>query len=369
MKEKKKNYNYKRSTFYFNGKQYSCYGKTQSEAKAKAEIKKRQLENGEVGISSKMAVFRWCETWLKTYKLGTVTDKSYKNYARHVKVITDEIGNVLLKDVRDVHLQKILISRAGYSKSDLSKLRNTMYAAFHRAWLSRLVPYNPALDLTMPRTAQPNKRRSITEHERTMILKTAANHHAGLWVKAMLKTGLRPGEIIALDAVDLKIKGKMINVDKAKESGNNEIKDPKTDAGNREVPIPDDLLNDLAEAIKNKKPYDPVFTQKTNDRRHTESSFYKSWKNFLKTMDIENGATVKNQQIIKSVISSDLIPYYLRHTYCTDLETAGVPINVARYLMGHSDISITARIYTHTTSKVIDDAATKINALHKASNM
>jgi len=48
--------------------------------------------------------------------------------------------------------------------------------------------------------------------------------------------------------------------------------------------------------------------------------------------------------------------------HCTDLEAAGVPINVARYLMGHSDISVTSRIYTHTTGKVIEDAADKINS-------
>lgn len=50
-----------------------------------------------------------------------------------------------------------------------------------------------------------------------------------------------------------------------------------------------------------------------------------------------------------------------RDTYCTDLEIAGVPINVARYLMGHTDIRVTSKIYTHTASKTIEDAADKIN--------
>ena len=57
-----------------------------------------------------------------------------------------------------------------------------------------------------------------------------------------------------------------------------------------------------------------------------------------------------------------LEPYDLRHTYCSDLERAGVPINVASQFMGHADIKITARIYTHTSKDVFEDAAAKLAA-------
>ena len=76
------------------------------------------------------------------------------------------------------------------------------------------------------------------------------------------------------------------------------------------------------------------------------------------------GATLKRNQIIVHAIADDLVPYCLRHTYGTDLQDAGVPINVAKYLMGHSDISVTANIDTHTTDEAIADAAEKINQKH-----
>ena len=56
------------------------------------------------------------------------------------------------------------------------------------------------------------------------------------------------------------------------------------------------------------------------------------------------------------LVGRDLTPYCLRHTYCTDLQNAGVPINVAKYLMGHSDIRVTANIYTHHTEDVSKSA-------------
>lgn len=366
--EVKNKYNYKYSTFYHNNKQYKCYGKTQNEADKKAALKQAALENGEIGISKNMTVARWCNEWLETYKKGTVIEKTYKDYKRRIdNIIIPEVGNVILKNVRDVHLQKILNSRAGNSLSDVKRMRILIQSIFEQARISRLIPYNPAENLKMPNIAQQSKRRSITDHEREWILKTAETHHAGLWIKMMLYTGLRPGEVIALDWIDIDFKKKLVYVSKAKESGSNDIKEPKTDAGVREVPIPDTLSSDLIKT-KGANPYQPVFTQKTNDRRHTESSFRKSWLNFLRVMDISMGAPVKNQKILNSLIAPDLCPYFLRHTYCTDLEIAGVPINVACRLMGHSNISVTAKIYTHGAEKTMQAAAEKINAFHRAAS-
>ena len=45
-------------------------------------------------------------------------------------------------------------------------------------------------------------------------------------------------------------------------------------------------------------------------------------------------------------------------------ETAGVPINVAKELMGHADISITAKIYTHHSEIAFDNARDLINKLN-----
>jgi len=42
----------------------------------------------------------------------------------------------------------------------------------------------------------------------------------------------------------------------------------------------------------------------------------------------------------------------LRHTFFTDCQAAGVPLNVAKEWMGHSDISVTAKTYTHMVDEV-----------------
>ena len=359
-------YEYKVSRFTYNGKPYKCFGKTQKEADQKAVLKQAALESGKIGISNNMITKNWCNQWLKVYKQGKVLDKTYKSYLRFINsYIIPAIGNVKLKDVTNTMLQGIINSRSEYSKSDNSKLRYAIQQIFKKAKSARHIMYDPSEDLEIS-GEETKERRSITEHERTMILKTAETHHAGLWVKTMLYCGLRNGEIIALDWIDVDLDKKLIYISKAKESGNNNIKAPKTKAGKREVPIPDILLHDLIKAKHGKNPYDPVFTQLKTGRRYSDKGFNRAWNNFLRQMDIENGAVVFNNKIVKSVIASDLIPYYLRHSYCTSLEEAGVPINVAKRLMGHSNILITSKIYTHGTGITRQAAADKINAYHKS---
>ena len=78
-------------------------------------------------------------------------------------------------------------------------------------------------------------------------------------------------------------------------------------------------------------------------------------------MDIAMGAETYRNHITVHALADDIVLYCLRHTYCTDLQAAGVPINVARELMGHSSIEMTSRIYTHHSDDSITDALEKIN--------
>ena len=224
----------------------------------------------------------------------------------------------------------------------------TLCAIFRRARISRKITYDPSEDLVLP-IAEKGTHRSITPDERVFILKLAETNHAGLWVKTILRCGLRPIETRSLDWGNIDFENKQLYIKKS-----------KTPSGIRHVPIPDDIYKDLLAAKGN--PSEPVFKQPKAGNRHTKSSMRCLWLNFKRELDTTLGAKIYRNQIIESVVAPDLVPYCLRHTYCTDLQDAGVPINVAKTLMGHSDIKTTANIYTHTTEKALQDAAKKINA-------
>lgn len=358
-----------RSTFYYEGKQYEATGKSQREADQKAALKLDKLKRGEIGISGNMTVKRWATEWLETYKKHVLADKQYKDYKRQIeKTICPEIGAMRVCDVKDVNLQKILNAKAGLSQTRIKMLHITIRGIFKQARISRIIMHDPSEYLIMPKATK-GTHRSLTDVERAHFLSVAETHHAGLMFKTMLYCGLRTGEVVALSWKDIDFEAHEIKVSHAMESGSKKIKSPKTAAGVRRVPIPNDIYRDLL--ARKGDPFDPVFVQVRGGKRHTESSRGAAWDSIKKAIDISMGAVYEKRKAkdgknrmtrVLSVVAEDLVPYCLRHTYCTDLQSKGISINVAKYLMGHNDISVTASIYTHMSEESLADAAKKLNA-------
>jgi integrase len=227
---------------------------------------------------------------------------------------------------------------------------------------NKLIVENPAASVVLPKGRKQQNRRAITPKERHYILKTCETHRAGLFYLIMLYCGLRPGEVAALQWRNVDLKSRVLTVDSAvKPDGS--IGQPKSDSGFRRVPIPEALADVLEE--RSGTPFEFVCTNASGGRL-TKSSMKQQWASFRRQLNIEMGCrTYKGALVPPYPVAEDLVPYCLRHTYCTDLQAAGVPINVARELMGHSDISITSKIYTHSSGESFDSAAEMIYALDK----
>ena len=143
---------YIRKTARYNGKKYEATGKTELEAMTKLAEKLAAAKRGEEAIGGSMTVTAWYKQWKATYKDPKgLTKKSLGMYDEKFNgYIKPAIGSMKLKDVKDVHLQRILNGQAGRSASHVKKLRMVMQEMFKRARQSRLIPYDPAELLELP---------------------------------------------------------------------------------------------------------------------------------------------------------------------------------------------------------------------------
>ena len=153
------------------------------------------------------------------------------------------------------------------------------------------------------------------------------------------------------------------------------------------MPIPADLVEDLKTAVKEKKPDAYVFPAPDGESMVTASGMASRWRSFRYAMDLAMGAEhtpaghiydpadllpngrpkypdPKNPKLPRDGhrIAQDLCLYCLRHTFCTDLQQKGVPLNTAKYLMGHTNISVTSQIYTHPGDAEVIEAGRLIDA-------
>ena len=345
-------YHYIRKTFRFDGKRYTVYGKTEEEALEKKQMLLSTLEYGAPRGSEALTVADWYQQWRRLYKEpANLTAKSLSAYDEKFRsYIAPAIGQMKLRDVREHHLQQILNSQAGMSHSHLVKLRSTMQQLFRRARQSRLIVFDPSEALVLPAYRR-GTRRSLTDAERRAFLEVEQRYPSAVIFYAMLYTGMRPGELVALQWQDVDFAHNEIHIHQALESGSwRTIKAPKTAAGTRIIPIRAELRQRLQPLAG--QPQEPVFVNRVG-KMHSRASLMRLWQHIRTDMG----------ELLGTEPAADLVPYCLRHTFCTDLQWAGVPINVAKELMGHSDINVTANIYTHRDTGVLHANMAKLDTL------
>ncbi len=372
----------------------------------------QDIEAGLVDVNQNTPVKTWAQTWLETYKAQKgLTPKSLGMYREKLNgYILPVIGSRSLRTVTELQLQQILNASAGMSTSHLKKLRLVMRELFGKAYDLGYIRRNPATGLELPEGTC-HARRSLTPLEREAFERICeeGQHRGCLFYRVMLICGLRPGECAALEWQHVDFDRGIIRVEQAKESGASTIKDPKTVSGFREIPVRPDLLADLY-AVR-ALPAAPVFLRK-HGGRHTDTSLRAMWTSWKRLMDrtmaiilVERArscdkvleaerilagldgdfsarrlalevlsdrykgpvrtVTYRNRLVLHGEpeeLLDSLVAYDLRHTYCTDLQKAGVDLKTASYLMGHSDISTTANIYSHTDGEMLQAAAEKIRA-------
>ena len=175
-------------------------------------------------------------------------------------------------------------------------------------------------------------------------------------------------KFLALEWSDIDFINRIIKVSKSLYFKGNApvIKEPKSKAGCREVPMPVNVLKLLCKANKST---DRVVSSATG-KTLTSIAFRRLWEIVINKL--QKPIEKKEEETSKSEVEKptdkekrvnmlfEVTPHKLRHTYCTSLHSAGIDLKTAQYLMGHSNIAITAEIYTHIEKAHILSASEKI---------
>lgn len=313
-----------------------CRANSKRDLMEKVYAKKRQIDRQSIDPDTRLRDFIFL--YLRTYKKNVVSDSWYRDLEYLADKIVDGISNKPIGNIHPIEVQKFLNRCSHYSASTIKKIFDLTKQVFQHAAINGATAYT--FDLKKPKGKQPKHvGRSLTDDEQTDLLHAVSGHRGELFIKIMYYCGLRPSEVAALVWDDVDLDQKILHVRRAvKKDGS--IGQPKSASGVRDIPIPTSLSMMMEKAVTTKN--SPVCGQRNG--AHTKSSMRKLWNSVLSAVEKETGERPGYRM------------YDIRHTYCTNLERKGVPINIASRLMGHSDISITSRIYTHATDATLEIA-------------
>lgn len=340
----------------------TIYAKTLKELEIKVADYERQLRHGTLSSDEKMTFGELAAVWIRDCKPGIriTTRGMYQSILD--KHLLPELATYKLKDLKPYHLQAIInrLAENGKSESTIKKVKLTAEQILKVA-MDNDVLYRNVFSATKVPSKAPARRRPLTDEEVSLVTNTYAGHRMGVPALLLLYCGLRRGELIALTWGDVNLKNKSITVNKAAAFSQNQpiVQKPKTDSGVRTIPIPDAIL-DAVKAAK-KSTTSAMVCPDIEGGIMSQMAFKRAWESYIHYLNIKAGGRDASRTRPKLSVVNNLTPHMFRHTYATILYNAGVDVKSAQRFMGHADIKVTLKIYTHLSEKKEQEAIAALN--------
>ena len=264
-------------------------GKTQAEVKERLAKAVAEAESVDVRRADEYTLGTWLQTWYELYAKPHLRFSTAEYYRRGIELhIVPRIGDIPLKKLTGRDLQWLYKDlqehgrlreaqkgkQPGLSDSTIRGIHTMLHNALDRAVKERLIVRNPADDCIPPKIPKHEMRILLPEQIKSYL--TAADQRGVLPMFYLeLISGLRKGELVALQWSDLDIENKTISVSKQagrNSAGEPDITRPKTENSIRKISIPQDAV-DLLIAEHQKHPSNPWMfpSPKTGEMYHPDS--------------------------------------------------------------------------------------------------
>lgn len=330
--------------FTADGKQIrkSVYAATRAACADKLKLKLAQTERGAMVMLSqgKLNFGSYLQAYLDSHTFGDSTTRRYQSATK--MVARHPSGGVNLADLKAAHLEKLYRDLLGeYAASTVRHVRAYVNQALKQAVRHELMRTHPGLIAEYPRVREESPARAIPRDELARIfaeLKSSRNFPAVAFIAAL---GLRHGEALGVQWGDIDFqKGQLHLARGLPQVGGYAVPGPlKTRKAARSLYLSDELVRLL----------------KRQRRRLVDAG-----------LPVEGEAWVfpnrfggpQRQSVIREVWTSALKrakvshPYRihdLRHSFISRLITEdGTDPRTAADLVGHTDPSMTLRLYAHS---------------------
>ena len=253
--------------------QKSVSAKTQAECKEKLARAIRENRGVPLNHTGDYTAAEWCRLWFETYSKPNIrynTAKGYEGIIEHH--IIPAIGAIKLKQLSSIHIQRMYndLKENGRmqrgSKQNDKALSNTfvrrvhavLQAALKQAVKERLIPYNPCENCRIP--PKDKKEMTILPPEKIgRYLQEAEKYGVLPMFYLELSSGLRRGELLALQWEDLNVKERILTVNKqvTRMEGELDVTEPKTKNSVRKVALSQQAV-DLLVQEREQHPDNPI---------------------------------------------------------------------------------------------------------------
>ncbi len=334
--------------------------KTKRECEAKLKALRDSIRGAEPERpKADMTFGAWMDRWYQTECKPAIRPKTQADYENRIyQHIIPELGHIPLAKLTPGDLQQFYIQLKqggrllrteeygpGLSDRMVKSCHVTCRVALDRAVAQGLILKNPALACKVP-TTHPKEMQVLTQEEMQRLLIQAKENDCYELLVLELSTGLRRGELLALQWDDLDFQTGQLRIERQVQrvKGALTVTHPKTKSSTRTVILPTAVL----EILKN-------YRQNINSRWMFPSPKKED-------SPLDPTAVRKKLAIVLERAGCKHVRFHdLRHTFATNALEHGMDIKTLSAVIGHVSSATTLNVYAHVTDEMRQSAAAKID--------
>jgi integrase len=374
--------------------------KTEKELVAKMKEYQYQQMRGELPKTNTMSLGEWLTSWLENYKKPNLRQTTYENYDTMIKthilksaisktqvqkLTTDQIQKfmkvkaqkgkiVIVKEEVEEQGQKVLKEKKTeqpLSSRTVNLIHFLIQAALEQAKKNNMVSNNAASNCELYKDTK-KEVIPLGQEEVLSLLKSLKDNRMYTAVLLDLYTGMRRGELLALRWDNVNLDEGIISIveNLVRVKGGSKIHKPKTKSSIRTINIPEKVKNALVihkELQVKEKGIHKEKQEKAKEKGKVIADYCDLNLVFCQT----NGKRIQPRNfqrmfdgwIVKAGLPEATRFHDLRHTFATNMITAGVDIKTVQSFTGHSDSRTLLDTYSHFVSESQRAAAKTMNGL------
>lgn len=341
------------------GKRKTIYGRNLRELRKQLAEAISDNENF-ASVKNEITLDKWYIRWMEVYKEKSVRPNTKREYAHiYYKNISPYIGGRFINSLVKSDIQ-LLIDKAhddNYAYERQNKIKVILNDMLQRAEEDHLITRNPVSGVKL-RSDKKIEAKALTIDEQNTFFDYCRNTFYDNMFNVAVNTGLRPGELFALQLSDVDFEEGHIDVNKTlvyqkyldDDRKTFHVEPPKTKQSYRKVPINSvcrmylERQFELKKIVANKRPKqqnDYLFVTKFNTPLNSQI-----YSDAIKAVVRQINLTRPFDNQFETFSG-----HTLRHTFATRCFENGVDAKVVQSFLGHASIKMTMDLYTHVTEE------------------
>ena len=328
-------------------------------------------DTGEYVEPSKLTVADYLGPWLADYAKPNTSGKTYERYDQIVRTnLNPALGHHPLTKLQPLHIQEFYSTAmtsgrrrgdGGLSAQTVLHFHRVLHAALGQAVRWQILIRNPAAAVEPPRP-QRKEQRVLSEEDTAKLLHLARGTQ--LWIPVVLAvtTGMRRGEITALDWPHVDLDAATLTVVRSLEQtkGKLTLKIPKTAKGRRVIALPsvavDALRRHKADQGRQRLRLGAAYEDQGLVCARPDGTLWSPGAISSAFQDLMRKAAIPRIRF-----------HDQRHGHATQLLRQGEHPKVVSERLGHTTVAITLDTYSHVVPGLQEQAARRLDeALRKA---